>query len=95
MSKPELLDQASLRGAKSHQNQNREDLLTYCLDKKELDWKAYESDSASEYGSSQGRSDEDAYGSDDSDPPPRRATKKKAKTARNNSAPPKKKKKKK
>eukprot|EP00757_Euglenozoa_sp_SAG-D1_P001078 gene1078-1876_t len=95
MSRNELLDQATLRGAKGHQCLRLKDLLTYCLDRQELDWKAYESESESEYGSSQGRSDEDAHGSDDSDPPPRRATKKKAKTARNNSAPPKKKKKKK
>ena len=71
MTKNELKDQATLRGAKSHQNLSRDELIGFCSVHKKQTWAPSESGSSV----SSGNSDVDSqggYGSEDSNPVPKK-----------------------
>ena len=69
LSKKELIDQATLRGAKCHQGDAKPDLLDFCLKYTKLQWTPY--DSASESSFSDKSEDDDMESSSaESDPEP-------------------------
>jgi hypothetical protein len=75
MGKKELIDQATLRSAKSHQNFVKDELLEFCLAHKKKTWTP--SQSGSSVSSGNDIDSQAGYGSDTSNPPPKKYHKRK------------------